>query len=114
MTGTRRSLRFGSDCLESLADFLHAWPGDLPHDAAVPQEHQGRPKFDVKGSAERLAFAVLDREMADTRILTEQGRQLRPQNTAVRSPLRAEFENCRPLHLINIRAGRLPLVVTAG
>jgi hypothetical protein len=72
------SLRFGSDRLESLADFLHARPDHLPHYAAVPHEHEGRPKFDVKGSAERHAFAVLNLEMADGWMLAKKGRQLRP------------------------------------
>ena len=69
-----RWLRLGSDCLKSCADLLNARPCDLAYCGAVPHEHEGRPKLDVEGSAERLAFAVLNREMPDGGILVQEGR----------------------------------------
>jgi hypothetical protein len=103
-------LRLGSDGLESVADLLNARPRDLAYNSAVPHKHEGRPKFDLKGSAKRLAFAVFDREMSNGGIFLKQSRQLRPQSPAVRSPLRTEFEQNRAPHLVHFGAGRLPVV----
>ena len=56
--------------------------------------------------SERLAFAIFDVDVPDLRMLLEQGRQLRLQGTAIGSPLRAEFEKNRTLHLVDLLAGR--------
>ena len=94
------------DGVEPRADFPKAGPSHLFGDLAVAQEYKGRPKFDLKGPSERFPFAVLDLDVADAGVLLEQSRQLRLERAAVSSPLRAEIEKNRALHLVDLLAGR--------
>jgi hypothetical protein len=97
--------------VEPGAGFLKARPGHLLNDLAVPKEHEGGPKFDLKRPSERFPFAILDLDVSDPGVLLEQSRQLRLKCAAVSSPLSAEFEENRALHLVDLLASRLPLPI---
>lgn len=58
-------LRSDENGSKALADFLEVRTGRLLYHLAVPQEHEGRPELDLKRSAERFPFAILDRDVSD-------------------------------------------------
>jgi hypothetical protein len=108
-----KSFLYGMICgdgIQSRADLFQARPRYLLHDFAIAQEHEVRPKLDLKRSSERLAFAILYLDVPHRRVVLQQGRQLRLEGPAIRSPLRAEFQENRALHLVDLLASRLPVV----
>jgi hypothetical protein len=105
--GISASCRAWTDGIESVADFREAGPSRLLDHFAVAQEHEGRPKFDLKRPSQWFPFSIFNHDVSNLRVLLEQGRQLRPERAAVGSPLRAEFEENRALHLVDLLPGRL-------
>jgi hypothetical protein len=90
-----------ADGIQSLPDLFQAWPGCLLHHPAIAQEHEGWPKLDLKRSSERFAFAIFHIDVSDRRVILQQGRQLRLECTAIRSPIRAKFKQNGALHLVD-------------
>ena len=102
-----------SDGVKSFANLFDGRPGRLLQHLAVPHEDERRPQFDLKGSAQRLPFAILDHDVSDARILLKKSRQLRPKCAAIGSPFRAEFKEDWALHPVDFLPGRLAFSVPA-
>src|SRR5207302_1472231 len=73
----------------------------------VAQEDEIRPQFDLEGTAERPALAVLDLDVAHRRVAREQFAQVRLQRLAMRAPVGTEFHDDRSRQAVDRLARRL-------
>src|SRR4051794_7101079 len=97
------------DLRQALLDLTDLWSGNLSHDAAIPHEDQGRPELDPERSPQRPARAVLDLEVADLRIAFQQLAEPGCKGLAMPAPARAELQEDRPFHPVDLVADGLPI-----